>query len=229
MCIICYKPQGVAFPPKKEIKRMFNSNPDGCGYMFADGDAVTIKKGFMSFRDLWSALKEDRRQELPFVFHFRITTHGGTCKELCHPFPLTDNTTTLYRTALSYPVGVAHNGIISLTSYATTSSDTALYIQNYMSRLLSSGIERWKLDMIEASINGSRMAILTAGGDCYLLGKFTKDSGRYYSNNSYKDTPKTTYKYTTPYNYLDYVTPVCDDVDDCADCRYYTTCYGVPK
>ena len=40
MCIIAYKPKNEKFPSDKRMRAMFRNNPDGAGFMYADGDAV---------------------------------------------------------------------------------------------------------------------------------------------------------------------------------------------
>lgn len=95
MCIIAAKPAGVKMPSRDTIRTMWAGNPDGAGVMYAQDGKVRIDKGFMKLSDLEAHLdKLERSLDLTatgVVLHFRITTHGGTCPENCHPFPLTDS------------------------------------------------------------------------------------------------------------------------------------------
>lgn len=91
MCIIVYKPENKEFPTWATLETCFNNNPDGCGYMFVKNNQVNIRKGFMTFKQFKKALKQDKQNcgiNLPYVMHFRITTHGGTSPQMCQPFPV---------------------------------------------------------------------------------------------------------------------------------------------
>ena len=71
------------------IEQMFVRNSDGAGYMYVDHGRVRIRKGFMKLVDLKQSLASlGDVTDIPMVFHFRITTHGGT-QANCHPFPVT--------------------------------------------------------------------------------------------------------------------------------------------
>lgn len=204
MCIAVFKPMGERFPTKSEFKTMFRNNPDGAGFMFADGDKVVIKKGFMSFGGFWQAFKPYREmKEKAFAFHFRIATHGGVSRAMCQPFPYTDSVRELKRLDTRAPLGVAHNGMIPITDDARKISDTALFIKKYLTRIVRTphNIKAVDLDIIEACID-SKMILLQPDGNAYLIGKFIHDDGVYFSNTSYLCS----YSYKTktsskPYSY----------------------------
>ena len=237
MCVICYKPSGKPFPSKTKIKTMFRNNPNGAGFMYSDGQSVYIQKGFMTLGEFNSALNKVKEHiEYPFVLHFRITTNGGTSKGMCHPFPLSADIKELTATRATTDIGIAHNGIIPLTSHASQISDTAQFIRQYMTKLIhtESDIDSDMLDIIEACID-SKMAILTASADVHLIGKFTQDgNGIYYSNTSYQKKKKPLklsskytdcdcYDYGYTYNYPTYM-PNCDGY--CRWCKYEIDCIG---
>lgn len=187
MCIAVFKPMGERFPTKTEFKTMFKNNPDGAGFMFADGDKVVIKKGFMTFNEFWDAFKPYKQYpERAFAFHFRIATHGGISKAMCQPFPYTDKISELKRTDTKASLGIAHNGIIPITYDAKKISDTALFIKKYLTRIVRTphNIKQVDLDIIEACID-SKMILLQPCGNAFLIGKFINEDGVYYSNSSY--------------------------------------------
>ena len=240
MCIILYKPSGVNLPDKQVLKTCFTNNPDGAGYMYAHKGQVHIRKGFMdfsSFEDsLDNVLKTIDEVKTPMVLHFRITTQGGVNKPCTHPFPLSKNMSDLRQLRYKTDIGIAHNGIITLTSegyygyksYSTKVvdySDTMKFITDYLSLIIKSPKyykDKDTLELIER-LAGSKLAILDANGHCELIGNFTKDNGIYYSNDSYKPkvykpvtyTP-TTYKrdYSPKRRENDYVIFDEDDYDD---------------
>lgn len=247
MCIIAYKPVGEKFPSSKKFHAMFENNPDGCGFMYADGDAVVIRKGFMEYSDFkraYNSIKD--RRDLAVVFHFRIATHGGINKAMCQPFPLSAKTKKLKALETRAAVGVAHNGIISMTDDARDISDTALFIKKYMPRITRDGtvFDAAALDIIETCID-SRMVILEKSGDAHVLGKGWKlVNGVWYSNTSYETRRKPTF-YTSkssgysysPYSGYDLWYSDGDTINDygvygdicggdCEYCGYKKWCYG---
>ena len=119
MCIIAAKPAGVKLPERDVFRTMWDGNSDGAGFMYVENGHVKIEKGFMKYKNFTKALdKVAGRLDLtktPMVFHFRITTHGGTKPENTHPFPITDNIGALKKHTMTTDVGVAHNGIIDLS------------------------------------------------------------------------------------------------------------------
>lgn len=195
MCIIVYKPSNVAFPSWATLQTCFENNPDGAGFMYAIGGMVYGFKGFMKWQDFKQALKAHKRDGVPFVIHFRITTHGGTSKEMCHPFPLSDYAEDMKLTAWRARVGIAHNGVIPMCNGGGGYSDTAEFISTYGTALIDS--ETWyndarKIDLLEECI-ASKMCVLSGNGHAQLVGDFEKADGVYYSNSSYKTARRKSY------------------------------------
>lgn len=206
MCIAVYKPAGERFPTKTEFKTMFANNPDGAGFMYADGKKVVIKKGFMSFGSFWKAFKPFKdMNEKAFAFHFRIATHGGISRAMCQPFPYSDNIRELKRLEARAPMGIVHNGMIPMTDNARNISDTALFIKKYMTRIIRAphNIKQVDLDILEACID-SKMVLLQPDGSGFLIGKFIHDDGVYYSNASYLYKYSYSYKAKSSYNNYSY-------------------------
>ena len=201
MCIIAVSKKGVRQPSLDQLKTMYGNNPDGAGYMVARDGKVFIHKGFMTWDDFRKAVKaENFTKDDPVVYHFRISTQAGVCPQMTHPFPLTEDLTMCEQLDLSCPVGLAHNGIISMTSFAKEIkySDTAYFITWYMTRLIRNQediTDESVKDMIEALTN-SKWAIMDgATGDIVTVGKFQNSKGLLFSNNSYSKSYK---KYTFP-------------------------------
>lgn len=221
MCVIVYKEQGQEFPSKQILSNCYDNNSDGCGYMYAYKGNVYIKKGFMRFHDFWQSLKDTRAlygDNLAYIMHFRISTQGGVRKDCCHPYPLSDKMDDLRQLRFKSEIGIAHNGIISLTSTyynkTITYNDTMEFITDYLSLIIKRKDyykDKDTLLLIER-LCGSRLAILDGKGHCELIGKgWVNDGGIWYSNNSYKErkyttttTPTTTTLGTTWYNYSDW-------------------------
>mgnify|MGYP000758667654 CR=1 FL=1 len=138
MCIICVSKSGVRQPGEATIRAMFLNNPHGAGYMVARGGRVQIHKGFMRLDEYLRAIRTERfTPQDSVVYHFRISTQAGVNPEMTHPFPLSNQPARLRRLDQSCRIGVAHNGIIRLTSDPNNErySDTAIFITDYLSHL----------------------------------------------------------------------------------------------
>lgn len=202
MCVIAYKPLNVAFPEEKILQNCFENNSDGAGFMYSFQGEVHIKKGYQSFKAFMTALNASRAitgDKVPYVMHFRIATQGYE-KTMTHPFPLSGKMNNLKKLKVKCNIGVAHNGILDITSDgAKTYSDTMKFITDYLS-LIIRGYDWYKdkrtCQLIERLIEGSRLAILDKNGHCQLMGKGWEESnGVHYSNHSWAREP---YKWSTP-------------------------------
>lgn len=192
MCVIAYKPMNVAFPEESVLRNCFDNNPDGAGFMYAFNRKVIIRKGYTTFESFKQALNRARSvtgDKVPYVMHFRIATQGYE-KTMTHPFPLSSKMSNLKRTKTECNIGVAHNGIIQLTSDGSKDySDTMLFITDYLSLIIRN--YSWYKDdrtvqLIENLIDSSRLAILDKNGHCKLIGQTWEEcDGVWYSNNSY--------------------------------------------
>ena len=198
MCVICVKNKNVKFPEEKALRNCWDNNPDMGGFMYAYNNEVYIKKGYMTYEDFSRALNEARKvtgDDVPYVLHFRISTQGYD-KDCCQPFPLSEKMKNLRKCKSKASIGVAHNGILSMTSDgAKNYSDTMKFITDYLVDIIR-GLDYHKdkrtLRLIERLIDGSRFAILGRDGVCTMLGKGwmeDKPTGLWYSNNSYAREP----------------------------------------
>lgn len=208
MCIIAAKPAGVSMPDYATLRRMWDANPDGAGFMYPEtltkngkqATKIRVRKGFMEFDHFVKALEElgkkRKLKDTALVMHFRITTHGGTCPELTHPFPVTDSKAVLRKLSATADVGVAHNGIISSVRPTKGMSDTSEYIATQLAPLSRALPRFWEnkdaLELIRNGI-GSKMAILAPDGRITTVGEFNEDNGIMYSNYSWMDYRPVTY------------------------------------
>lgn len=192
MCIIAYKPYNIDFPMDSILQTCYENNPDGAGFMYSYKGNVYIKKGFITWESFRESLYKARKltgDKVPYVMHFRIATQGYE-KTMTHPFPLSSKMSNLKKVHTSCNIGVAHNGIIDLTSDGSKDySDTMLFITDYLSNIIQSYSwyknDRHKV-LIERLIGNSRLAILDKNNHCELLGKgWIEDNGIFYSNSTY--------------------------------------------
>ena len=192
MCIICVSPARTRQPSISQIKTIFTNNPHGAGYMFAREGRVHIHKGFMDIDSFLSAVKaENFTAKDSVVYHFRISTQAGVNPEMTHPFPLSNRLLHMKALDVECPCGVAHNGIIRLTSDPSQRehSDTALFITRYMAQMVH-GLDDLKdaqlLNRIER-LAGSKLAIMDGSGYIATIGHFINERGLLFSNDSYQE------------------------------------------
>ena len=199
---------GENCPSWKTLKTCYENNSDGCGFMFAEDNAVHIHKGFMSWRSFKTAFKPYKnRTDLPIVMHFRITTNGGTNPQNTHPFPLTSNVGELRELNIDCNVGIAHNGIISLTSYANKMSDTMEFIRKYGDCIITS--PQWYYNANSGKLLGevikSKMLVLSNDGHGEIVGDgWTQEDGVWYSNTTFKPWESRYAKYNRSVYSYDY-------------------------
>lgn len=225
MCIIVIKEKGTKMPSRDTLRTCYANNSDGAGFMYNHKGKVVVTKGFMTWKDFDEALTEVEKglantKKVSFVFHFRIATHGGTNPMNCHPFPISHFDYMLQQTYLTTDIGVAHNGIISLTSDSgyydykekkfvkkvAKLSDTQIFIRDYLTDIQELNPEFY---LSEAGLNlvgtliESKMAFLDKNGLISTIGSFNDDTnGVLYSNYTWMET-----KWTKAYGWG------CDDYE----------------
>ena len=190
MCIICVSKSGICQPDESTIRTMFHRNPHGAGYMFARGGRVIIHKGFMNPDDYLRAIREEHFTVSDnVVYHFRISTQAGVSPEMTHPFPLSNRPARLRKLDLRCRVGVAHNGVIPLTSDPRNErySDTAIFITDYLSHIIRRRADLRDQRVLDSifQIAQSKFAIMDGGGYIATVGKFIDERGLLFSNASY--------------------------------------------
>lgn len=210
MCIICYTPAGVALPDKETFRTMFKNNPDGGGLMYTDGGGVVIDKGFFDVNAMYNAARAARAKypQTPVVLHFRISTQGGASAPLTHPYPVCGDYKRMRQLRTRAPLAIAHNGVISQYSAPWSArsklnyNDTMTFTKDFVAPLLRGRVKWYTAPDADAlrvalrAVSASRLAIMSADGHVELIGNFTINNGRYYSNDTY--TPRV---YTpTPYS-----------------------------
>lgn len=148
MCVIAVLPPGVELT-SDEIEGMYDTNPDGFGYMYARHGTLRVGKT-TRWKDVIPMYRKARRKAKGnLVLHFRWGTHGAVNEAMCHPF------------MVSNKLAVVHNGVIPMKEDHKTMSDTALFVERVLKRM--SG-EWWKnsaaLEMLENCVGVSNKLVL---------------------------------------------------------------------
>ena len=190
MCIICVSPRRVRQPSLDTIRTMFLHNPHGAGYMVARDGKVEISKGYMNISSFIDAVRAEHfTAKDAVVYHFRISTQAGVTPQMTHPFPLSNRLEHMRALDVSCECGVAHNGIIRLTTDPANReySDTALFITQYLSKIIRRP-EDLKDGMVLSLVDalaGSKLAIMDRSGYVATVGDFINERGLLFSNHSY--------------------------------------------
>lgn len=196
MCIIAYKPKGVELMGRTIIKHMMENNPNGAGYCFITNEGVFIRKGFWSAKKLDRSLMRDlatfnlKHKDVDIIIHSRIATSGLTKPENCHPFPITDNVSTLRETCLMAPFAFVHNGMIDLEDDKNKSlSDTMVFVRDILAKIdFSEPLPDHMKTLLELALHSSKVLILGVNGIVFTSGKYDESEGIFYSNSTYKET-----------------------------------------
>ena len=190
MCVIVYKPKGVAMPPLETLRACWEHNPDGAGLMFPAGGRVRWKKGCMEWEAFERALRpvaelRDSR-ELPVALHFRIATHGGVKPGCCHPFPVCKDYGRMREAEGSCGVGFMHNGTLAGLETRAGVSDSMAFAAGVLSPLramcgdlVSDGRAA---RLLAASTQGSRFLLMDGAGGVAVFGRWFAEDGVLYSN-----------------------------------------------
>ena len=191
MCIICVSKSGIRQPNDATLLAMFQSNPHGAGYMYARGGKVIIHKGFMNPKEYIGAIYDERfTAEDSVVYHFRISTQAGINPEMTHPFPLSNQPARMRALDLACRCGIAHNGIIRMTTDPTNErySDTAIFITDYLAHMIHKAADLRNQALLDRIyyMARSKFAIMDGGGYVATIGEFIDDNGLLFSNDSYK-------------------------------------------
>ena len=191
MCIIAVKPAKVKFSTK-QLRTMWDSNPHGAGFMYAENNEVKIVKGLMTFDALVEALNKVGPSR-KIVLHFRIKTHGAIKPENTHPFWVDKGN-----------VAMVHNGVIRAVTGQTTDelSDTAVFAKKLGSAyvgLKTALHSKFHRDLWAAYIGQSKLVFMDDSGETFILnqhlGIWHKDV--WYSNDSFR-TPRNSKAATKP-------------------------------
>jgi len=192
MCIIIHKPKDKTVD-LDALKRCWDRNDHGAGFMFANDNKVWGNKGYMTFEALLAGLhgagfyrKGKLTGKHAVTIHFRLASHGKIQPSNCHPFPVTDELDVLKARFWEADCGVAHNGVIPIERDNKNISDTMTYIMARMSMVYDQMDNDEVYNLVAEETTGSRLFILKADGSHILFGGWTEEDGILYSNEGFR-------------------------------------------
>jgi len=177
MCIAIMKSENKKIN-KATLKRCYDANPDGAGFMYAENKKLNVQKGYFTFKDFYKEYKPHENKQV--LLHFRIKTHGPIDKANCHPFLVNSG------------LGFIHNGIIS--GYGDSKeSDTIAFNKAILKKIVAkhgnnSLFDDPMVELIENVIGYSKLVFLDRHGNYKIMNedKGSWHDGIWYSNNSWK-------------------------------------------
>jgi len=177
MCIAIMKSANKKIS-KATLRRCYDANPDGAGFMYAEDKQLVVKKGYFTFKEFYKEYKPHGDKQV--LIHFRIKTHGPIDKNNCHPF-LVNNS-----------LGFIHNGIIN--GYGDSKeSDTIQFNNSILKKIVSkhgnnSLFDDPMVELIENVIGYSKLVFLDRHGNYTIMNeqKGNWNDGVWYSNMSWK-------------------------------------------
>ena len=176
---------------KSTLRRCYDANPDGAGFMYAEDKQLVVNKGYFTFKEFYKEYKPHGDKQV--LIHFRIKTHGPINKDNCHPFLVNSG------------LGFIHNGIIS--GYGSSiKSDTIEFNEAILQKIVSkhgnnSLFDDPMVELIENVIGYSKLVFLDRHGNYTIMNekKGNWNDGVWYSNTSWKKPEPVQHTHT---NYL---------------------------
>jgi hypothetical protein len=182
MCLLTFFHDGVT-PCIDDLTTGSHNNPDGFGFAIHDRTQIISFSSLNFDETLDKFLSVRAKHSGPGLFHSRITTHGGTSLDNCHPFTIGNDPLTV----------MAHNGMLPIEA-SNGRSDTRILAEDYIpawggAPLLNNKKRRKKLSKFA---DGSKLVFLSANpdvqNDWYIINENDGHwvNGVWWSNNSYK-------------------------------------------
>ena len=85
MCLIVFKENTESTFSNKQFKSMIRRNRDGLGIMWRENGRVLVEKSVADERSKFALWHKHRDRE-QYAMHARLTTHGKTNEDNCHPY-----------------------------------------------------------------------------------------------------------------------------------------------
>lgn len=163
---------------KKELKKAWNTNPDGAGLAYSTGGTVKYERGFMNMNHYIKKVLE-LQDKYDLMLHLRISTGAGITPQGTHPYKA--GALLSMKGETTRPL-ICMNGVINYQELhqkkGNRLNDTASYILDHPDafKIINGDI----LNII-AEATGARWAAVTPAG-IITGGTFQEYKGRQYSN-----------------------------------------------
>lgn len=192
MCILIFCPVGTT-PPVDHLTESCEANPDGFGFAVIAGDRIITGHSMIPDEAIQEFLAV--RAQYPdgeALFHARITTHGTTSLDNCHPFYVGGNESIV----------LAHNGMLPCQPKpGDLRSDTRIFAEDLFMNTFPKLDRPKTIKRMSSWVGYSKVLILSVDKRLkrshYLINESMGhwNDGIWYSNSSYE--PWVTYRYPT--------------------------------
>lgn len=177
MCIAIKQPRGLELS-KSVLQKCWDNNPDGAGFMYASNGKIIVRKELDSFKSFYKQLSKHRkRNNVDFVIHFRIATHGMIDKRNTHPHRVNQST------------WLVHNGVISQKCFNKSSLSDTVHFTKLLGKLPSNFmLNDSMLELIREYISTDKIIFLNDRGDVKIVNEShgVKKHGCWFSNHSFQ-------------------------------------------
>lgn len=192
MCIAIMNAAGFTLTDEI-LENSWGSNPHGGGIAWVEpnvlGEMEVKMLSTLDKNEMFEAYKLIRTKfpDSNMLVHFRITTHGGTNIENCHPFWVQQD-----------KLALIHNGIISGYGNATM-SDTNEFATGVLAHLPHDWTyNKATMHLVERTIgSGSKLVLLNKNNEFFIVneqaGHWNNEFQSWFSNDSYKEQPYARY------------------------------------
>lgn len=187
MCILQYYPSHTQ-PVRDHLVTSCENNPHGFGWAIIVGDVIMTGHSM----DAGEAIEEfiHCRAEYPqgdALFHARITTHGTTSLDNCHPFYINGRSDMV----------LAHNGMLPCQPKpGDRRSDTRIFAEEVIMRDFRRLDREKVIKRLSSWVGYSKVLILSTNPaykqSAYLINSqmgHWSEAGVWYSNDSYREDP----------------------------------------
>lgn len=186
MCILIYFPPGMV-PNRTHLENSAINNPDGYGWAIIaagrilSGHSMDATEAIDEFESMRGQFPDDEA-----LFHCRITTHGTTSLDNCHPFYINGRRDMI----------LAHNGMMPCQPMpGDKRSDTRIFAEDILMRDFRNLDKAKTFKRLSAWVGFSKVLILSTNKvyrqSSYLVNEHmgTWEKGVWYSNTSYLPDP----------------------------------------
>lgn len=181
MCIALVQTPATRIPDY-QLRRGWDTNPDGGGFAYVHDGKTVIQKGYMKYDDFYRAYNEaiDKYGEnSPFLVHLRIGTSGSKSPSNTHPFPIKGG-------------AMIHNGILFTPTGNRAGpahdrkSDTRVVAESLHNILVLSDIKKASAAIEDAIGSSNKLCFLYDDGSTHIIGEKQGfwDKGIWHSNSS---------------------------------------------
>ena len=177
MCILIYKPAGVAFTDINTLEKCWDANPDGAGFAVLK-NKIHVVKGLMNFDEFLKAYSALYDKNNDIIIHFRLASKGPVVKELTHPFVIDKTQPPSLEFITNKPI-LFHNGTIPNLG-KDGKSDTLEFAE------LLAKISENTWDKVISTVRRTDKFIIAKQGEVKLYGDFEIIDQVYFSNLSWQ-------------------------------------------